>query len=149
VIQLDSVSKRHGGQILFVDASLAVFPTTSSDSRRATCERAIAAARAARTRGLAANERRAGAGLRPFSFGVGLHLGRVLYGNIGTPERLEFSVIGVAANETARIEALCKTTQRDVVLSREVMAALGETWPSLGEFDLRGVSRPVEVFALP
>ena len=141
----------HGGEVLrFIgDASLAVFPNTNGDSRRATCERAVSAARAARKRGLAANERRVGGGLRPFAFGVGLHLGRVLYGNIGTPERLEFSVIGVAANETARIEALCKTTQRDVVLSREVMAALGENWLSLGSFDLRGVSRPVEVYALP
>jgi adenylate cyclase len=142
----------HGGEVLrFIgDASLAVFPITSGgDSRQATCVRAVAAARAARERGRAANERRRGAGLSPFSFGVGLHVGRVLYGNIGTPNRLEFSVIGSAANETARIEALCKTTQRDVVLSREVMAELGERWPSLGEFDLRGVARPVEVFALP
>jgi adenylate cyclase len=143
----------HGGEVLrFIgDASLAVFPVAGAapgESRRA-CARAIQAARDARARGLAANERRSGAGLPSFSFGVGLHLGRVLYGNIGTAERLEFSVIGAAANETARIEALCKTTQRDVVLSREVAAELDERCPSLGSFDLRGVARPVEVFALP
>ena len=51
-----------------------------------------------------------------FACGVGLHLGRVYYGNIGTPERLEFSVIGVAANKAARIEGLCKDTGQDVVL---------------------------------
>jgi adenylate cyclase len=113
------------------------------------CARATDAARAARARGIAANERRSGAGLSPFSFGVGLHIGRVLYGNIGTANRLEFSVIGVAANETARIEALSKTTGRDVVLSREVADELGESCPSLGSFDLRGVARPLEVFALP
>jgi adenylate cyclase len=142
----------NGGEVLrFIgDASLAVFPVSNgSETRRVACGRAIGAARAARERALGANQRRVDAGLRPFSFGVGLHLGRVLYGNIGTPDRLEFSVIGSAANETARIEALCKTTQRDVVLSREVMAELGERWPSLGRFDLRGVARPVEVFALP
>jgi adenylate cyclase len=142
----------HGGEVLrFIgDASLAVFPIADgAQSRRAVCARAIDAARDARARGRAANERRSGAGLAPFSFGVGLHLGRVLYGNIGTAERLEFSVIGSAANETARIEALCKTTGRDVVLSREVADELGEPCPSLGSFELRGVARPVEVFALP
>jgi adenylate cyclase len=142
----------HGGEVLrFIgDASLAVFPVADTGTtRRAACASAIQAARAARERGRAANERRAGAGLQPFSFGVGLHLGRVLYGNIGTPTRLEFSVIGAAANETARIEALCKTTQRDVVLSQEVVAECGEKCPSLGSFELRGVGRPVEVFALP
>ena len=142
----------HGGEVLrFIgDASLAVFPVADAQTtRRAACSRAIQAARAARERGRAANERRTGAGLLPFSFGVGLHVGRVLYGNIGTPSRLEFSVIGAAANETARIEALCKTTQRDVVLSNEVAAECEEDCQSLGSFELRGVTRPVEVFALP
>jgi adenylate cyclase len=142
----------HGGEVLrFIgDASLAVFPIAGGgESRRSVCARAIDAARDARARGHAANERRSGAGLAPFSFGVGLHCGRVLYGNIGTADRLEFSVIGSAANETARIEALSKTTGRDVVLSREIADELGEPCPSLGSFDLRGVERPVEVFALP
>ncbi|HZM35439.1 MAG TPA: hypothetical protein VFC18_13215, partial [Burkholderiales bacterium] len=68
---------------------------------------------------------------------------------IGTPERLEFSVIGAAANETARIESLCKRTGRDVVVSREVAEALQASWPSLGRFELPGVERPIEVLALP
>ena len=142
----------HGGEVLrFIgDASLAVFPVeVGGESRRAACSRAVGAARTARARGTEANKRRLGAGFPQFSFGVGLHVGRVLYGNIGTANRLEFSVIGSAANETARIEALCKTTQRDVVLSRQVVAELGEDCPSLGSFELRGVARPVEVFALP
>ena len=58
-------------------------------------------------------------------------------------------MIGAAANETARIEALCKTTARDVVLSQAVVAELGGHWQSLGSFELRGVGNPVEVFALP
>jgi len=144
----------HGGEVLrFIgDASLAVFPIgegAAAAARRGACARAIEAVRAARSRGREANGRRVEAGLPAFSFGVGLHLGRVLYGNIGTPERLEFSVIGAAANETARIEALCKTTARDVVLSQAVVAELGGRWQSLGSFELRGVGNPVEVFALP
>jgi adenylate cyclase len=140
----------HGGEVLrFIgDASLAVFPT-SGEPPRAACRRAVAAARAARTRAAAANNRRMAAGLPAFAYGVGLHLGHVLYGNIGTAERLEFSVIGAAANEAARIEAQCKETGQDIVLSRTVAQELDERCASLGKFDLRGVAQPVEIFALP
>ena len=140
----------HGGEVLrFIgDASLAVFPTTR-EPPQAACARAVTAARAARERARESNAKRREAGLPPFNCGVGLHLGRVLYGNIGTVDRLEFSVIGAAANEAARIEALCKETGRDVVVSGTVAAQLGEAWPSLGRFELRGVAQPVEVFALP
>lgn len=140
----------NGGEVLrFIgDASLAVFPT-AGEPPRAACLRAVAAARAARARSGQANSRRRAQGHPEFACGVGLHLGRVLYGNIGTAKRLEFSVIGAAANEAARIEALCKDTGQDVVLSRTVMSALGQSLPSLGSFALRGVAEPVEVFALP
>jgi adenylate cyclase len=139
----------HGGEVLrFIgDASLAVFPT-GGEAPRAACARAIEAARAARRRAQAANAARRGAGLAEFSCGIGLHLGRVYYGNIGTPERLEFSVIGAAANKAARIEALCRETGQDVVLSSAFAAALGVACPSLGSFALRGVAGPEEVFAL-
>jgi adenylate cyclase len=140
----------HGGEVLrFIgDASLAVFPTAGGTARSA-CQRAVAAARAVRARAAAANSRRQAAGQPPFACGVGLHLGRVLYGNIGTPSRLEFSVIGAAANEAARIESLCKDTGNDVVLSESVAASLGEPCPALGRFDLRGLAQPVQVYALP
>jgi adenylate cyclase len=139
-----------GGEVLrFIgDASLAVFPTGGEPPRNA-CLRAAAAARAARTRTSAVNAQRVAAGLPAFASGIGLHLGRVLYGNIGTPERLEFSVIGAAANEAARIEALCKETGQDVVLSPTVARELGERCASLGRFELRGVADPMEVFSLP
>ncbi len=140
----------HGGEVLrFIgDASLAVFPTRDGDVREA-CERAVRAARAARERVLAANTQRRNTGQAPFASGIGLHLGRVLYGNIGTAARLEFSVIGAAANEAARIEGLCKDTGQDVVLSQTVREALGQALPSLGRHELRGVPQPVEVYALP
>jgi len=141
----------HGGEVLrFIgDASLAVFPISDPHATGDVCAAAVEAARAARGRTASANERRSAAGEPPFHCGIGLHLGRVLYGNIGTPERLEFSVIGAAANETARIEGLCKRTGRDVVVSREVADALGAQWPNLGRFELAGVDRPMEVLALP
>ncbi|MBI1942366.1 MAG: adenylate/guanylate cyclase domain-containing protein [Betaproteobacteria bacterium] len=140
----------HGGEVLrFIgDASLAVFPT-AGEATRAVCARAVEAARAARSRVQATNDARRAAGLPAFACGVGLHLGRVHYGNIGTPERLEFSVIGVAANKAARIEALCKETGQDVVLSSTMASELGAPCRSLGKFALRGVGEAEEVFALP
>jgi len=139
----------HGGEVLrFIgDASLAVFPTTGQDALKV-CERAASAAQAARVRVRDTNAARLGAGLPAFACGIGLHLGRVHYGNIGTSERLEFSVIGAAANKAARIEALCKETGQDVVLSSTVATVLGARCRSLGSFALRGVGQPEEVFAL-
>jgi len=139
----------HGGEVLrFIgDASLAVFPTTGQDALTV-CERAASAAQAARARVRDTNAARLGDGLPAFSCGIGLHLGRVHYGNIGTPERLEFSVIGAAANKAARIEALCKETGQDVVLSSSMATVLGTRCRSLGSFALRGVEQPEEVFAL-
>jgi len=139
----------HGGEVLrFIgDASLAVFPTTE-ETTRDVCGRAVGAARDARARVQAANAKRRSDGLQVFACGIGLHLGRVHYGNIGTPERLEFSVIGAAANEAARIEALCKETGQDVVLSATMAAGLGTPCRSLGKFALRGVAQPMEIYAL-
>jgi adenylate cyclase len=141
----------HGGEVLrFIgDASLAVFPLSGAERRREICERAVAAVRTARARVLSTNARRVDAGLRGFDFGVGLHLGRVLYGNIGTAQRLEFSVIGAAANQAARIEALCKRTRTDAVASQPMVAEIAAPWPSLGRFELPGVASAMEVFAVP
>jgi adenylate cyclase len=139
----------HGGEVLrFIgDASLAVFPT-AGEPARAVCSRAVDAARSAKTRVQAANSARRDAGLAEFSCGIGLHLGRVYYGNIGTPERLEFSVIGAAANKAARVEALCRETGEDLVLSSAFVAGLGKPCRSLGKFELRGVAEPEEVYGL-
>ena len=144
---------KHGGEVLrFIgDASLAVFPINDAGQAGAVCRTALAAACNARERVREVNAIRAGDQRSEFSYGVGLHRGNVLYGNIGTPARLEFSVVGPAANETARIEALCKETGNDVVISETVARHLPEAptrLKSLGRQTLRGVGRDIEVFAL-
>ena len=72
------------------------------------CRTAAVAAQDAISRMDALNENRTTAGEPALGFGIGLHLGNVMYGNIGTPDRIEFTVIGAAANEAARIESMCK-----------------------------------------
>ena len=82
---------------------------------------------------------------------MGLHLGEVLYGNIGSAERLDFTVLGPAVNEAARLERMCRTVERPVVASAAFALASGEAGGRLvplGSFLLRGVARPQELFAL-
>ena len=139
-----------GGEVLrFVgDAVLAIFPIRDGgDDARTAAERALAAARDAEHRLSRTNEGLAETGADPIGFGLGLHVGDVMYGNIGVPERLEFSVIGPAANEVARIEDLTKELGRRVLLSAAFAAAAGARCESLGPHRLRGVGAPVEVFA--
>ena len=132
-----------GGEVLrFIgDAALAIFPV-GADAGPA-CRTAVGAAREAMARMQAANAART----RPLDFGIGLHLGEVLYGNIGTRTRIEFTVIGAAANEAARIESLCKELAAPLLLSRPVAEHVPES-RSLGAHRLRGVGAPVELFTL-
>ena len=137
----------HKGEVLrFIgDAALAIFPIPQGDlaERAEASRRAVLAAQTAIERMAAFNARRE----RKLDFGIGLHLGHVLYGNIGTPTRIEFTVIGAAANEAARIEGFCKTLQVPLVISEPVARHVSGC-RSLGSHRLRGVEEPMELFTL-
>jgi len=139
----------NGGEVLrFIgDAVLAIFPIRDGDSRSA-CELAMAAVRDSQQRLQKLNAQRAAGGLESLDYGLALHLGDVMFGNIGVPERLEFSVIGPAANEVARIEGLTKTLGRRTLASAEFARCVPGAWESIGEHALKGVGAPVEVLAL-
>lgn len=142
----------HGGEVLrFIgDAMLAIFPIADDGFElNAACETAVESANDAIQRMKELNERRAGDGKPALGFGIGLHLGNVMYGNIGTPTRIEFTVIGAAANEAARIESMCKELGEHFLLSEEVVKNLKGDWKSLGEHGLRGVGEAMEIFTLP
>ena len=96
----------------------------------------------------ALNKKRSARGEPALEFGIGLHFGVVMYGNIGVPERLEFTVVGTAANEAARIESLCKRLRVPIVVSAEVARHVPERLTSLGRHELRGVRTEAEVFTL-
>jgi len=127
------------------DAVLAIFPIESNEA--AACERALHAARLAaeRVREVnAANPERP-----PLRYGIGLHIGDVTYGNIGVPERLEFTVIGAAANEAARVESMTKELKKPVLTSAAFAAACRATLVSAGKHALKGLDGEHELFTLP
>lgn len=161
----------HGGEVLrFVgDAVLAIFPIArDGESDRPEARDAVSAATAAveaarqaagriavlngsagGSAGGSAEGSNGADGRRRVGFGIGLHIGDVTYGNIGVPERLEFTVIGAAANEAARIEALTRELGVPIAMSAEVARVYPGETRSLGPVALRGIGAPVEVFTLP
>ena len=138
-----------GGEVLdFIgDAVLAIFPCED--------EQDLASAVAAATRALEAslnmvenvNREREKEGLIPIRFGVGLNTGTVMFGNIGVPERLSFSVIGPTVNEVNRIEAMTKALEHPALATASIAGQRPGQWHSVGEHRLAGVSQPMELFA--
>jgi class 3 adenylate cyclase len=88
-------------------------------------------------------------GLPPLPFGAALHLGEMLWGNIGTADRLDFTAIGPAVNLVSRLEGLCRPLGRSVLISGAVAAETNTRLIPLGEHDLRGIAAPCAVFTLP
>jgi len=142
----------HGGDVLrFIgDAVLAIFPINDSRfTEIQACRAAYDAALAAEVRITHLNAERLELGEPEIGFGLALHLGEVLFGNIGIPQRVEFSVIGPAANEVCRLEGLTKDMDVSIVASFEFSQALDVDWRDLGHHTLRGVDVPRQVFAPP
>ena len=83
----------------------------------------------------------AGGGESPLDFGLALHLGDVMYGNIGAPDRLDFTVIGPAVNFVSRLEALCKDLERPLLISAAFAAACPEALEPIGSYPLPGITR--------
>ncbi len=138
-----------GGDIsnLAGDAVLAIFPL--GDGRIGeTCERALAAAQDARLRLAGLNADLRAQGREPIAFGLALHIGDVMFGNVGVPERVSFSVIGPSVNEVARLEQLTKTLDAPVVFSKTFADQVPRPVRSLGFHTIRGRTQPMEVFGL-
>ena len=137
-----------GGEVLkFIgDGLLAVFPLDDFGAARA-CLKALDAVRAARAAMAVLNMERQRAGRPPLEFGIALHLGDVMYGNIGAPDRLDFTVIGPAVNVASRIEAECKRLGRSVLISAEFASACPVPLVRVDTVALRGVEQPTDLFA--
>jgi adenylate cyclase len=140
-----------GGQVLkfLGDGMLAIFPFDDATQEQ-TCRRALDAAAEAMRAVDQLNVARRAAGKPTATVDLALHLGEVLYGNVGAVDRLDFTVIGPAVNEVARIEALCEPLGREVLVSAELAAASGESCrlEPLGRHELRGLREARAIFGL-
>ncbi|MGJ5180904.1 adenylate/guanylate cyclase domain-containing protein [Bradyrhizobium oligotrophicum] len=148
--QVEAIRERGGEVLKFMgDGLLAVFPTAEQggDAHADVCNRALAAARAARVR-VHALEYAVGDQHERFRFGLALHVGQVLYGNIGGGNRLDFTCIGPAVNLAARLEKIAARLKRTVVASEAFAAVCHEPWADLGEFPIAGFSTAQRVFGL-
>jgi adenylate cyclase len=141
----------HGGEVLkFIgDGMLAIFETAEEDRGRAP-RQAMDAALAALEALVVLNRRRAEFGFIPLRVGIALHVGDVMYGNIGGSNRLDFTVIGRAVNEVARVEAMCPRLERPLLATARFQEYANDIGlESLGFHALRGVREPQELFSLP
>jgi adenylate cyclase len=138
---------RHGGEILkFIgDGLLAIFPLSEPQA----CAKLLRALTEARQAMAALNQKNGETGRAPLNYGVGVHVGDVMYGNIGSQARLDFTVIGPAVNMASRLEALTKQLGRPVLLSRAFADAVGSEFAleRVGEYPVRGFNEPIELFA--
>jgi len=137
-----------GGEVLkFIgDGMLAIFPVTGSATEA--CDAALRAIIAARAGMAHLNSARQAQGLSPLSFGAALHLGEILWGNIGAADRLDFTAIGPAVNLVSRLEGLCRPLGRSALISGAIAAATTIPLMPLGEHVLRGIATPCSVFTL-
>jgi len=132
------------------DGLLAIF-RVNGDDEAAACSRAAVAARTAFQRLHILNQGRGIGGAQPLRLGLGLHLGEVIYGNIGALDRLDFTVIGPAVNKVARLEELCKKLNVPALASADFAqsgAGAGAGMRDLGLHRLRDLDQPMHVFAL-
>jgi adenylate cyclase len=137
-----------GGEVLkFIgDGVLAIFPVTGAPAEA--CKAALRAVVAARAGMAHLDAVRHAQGLPPLPFGAALHLGEILWGNIGAVDRLDFTAIGPAVNLVSRLEGLCRPLGRSVLISGAVAAEITTPLVPLGEHVLRGIPAPCAVFTL-
>ena len=144
-----AVSARGGEILRFVgDAMLIVFPADAGHGSDLACRAAVDAALDAFARLEAINRRRRQGGDPEIRFGVGLTAGEVVYGNVGAPDRLDFTVIGPSVNRAARLESLTKELGVPLLMTAPFAGCLGRPVRSLGMHRLKGLPEPVEVYAL-
>jgi class 3 adenylate cyclase len=139
-----------GGEVLkFIgDGVLAIFPVIGAKPGNA-CDAALRAVSSARAGMAHLNAERQQQNLPPLAFGAALHLGEILWGNVGAADRLDFTAIGPAVNLASRLEGLCRPLDRVVLISGAVAAETTATLVPLGTHVLRGIASPCAVYTMP
>ena len=147
-IVVDAVAAEGGEVLKFIgDAMLAIFELDGRLTVSERCQAALRASHVVQTKIAARNQQCRQGGAPEIHFGLALHLGEVSYGNIGAPNRLDFTVVGPAVNHASRLQKLAGDLGREVVTSASFATAAGMAMEPLGRHSLRGVLEAQEVFA--
>ncbi len=141
----------HGGEVLKFtgDGIMSIFPI--DDVMRPVkdmCNAAMMTAQESLSRMQALNEKLDSQGHEPIGLGIGLHVGKVMYGNVGIDRRMDMTVTGPAVNEAARMESLCKPLKIPIITSQEFKSAFDGNLTSLGHHKLNGIAPEMEAFTL-
>ena len=147
--QVEEIEAQGGHVLKFIgDGIMAIFP---QQEMAQACARALDAATNLTKRIITLNARRESHGMPVTSTHIALHVGELLYGNLGSPRRLDFTVLGPAVNEAARIEAFCASLEQPVIVSTAFAEASGQARQrlvSVGRYAMKGIARPQELFTL-
>jgi adenylate cyclase len=149
--QVDAIRRRGGEVLKFMgDGLLAVFPVARDDGNAADiCNQVLDAVQECRASVAELTYSEGGHIVESFRFGLALHIGTVLYGNIGGGNRLDFTCIGPAVNLAARLEKIASNLHRTVVASASFAELCGNaSWCDLGEFPIAGFSKAERVYGL-
>ncbi len=148
-VVVQSVEDRGGDVLKFMgDGILSIFPIRSADDRPLQCRQAAQAARNALAGLSALNAKRTASGKPVLEIGIGINVGQVSYGNIGSPGRLDFTVLGSAVNVASRIEGLTKSVGQRVLATSVIAEASPELFSACGAHDVRGLSHAINLFCL-
>jgi adenylate cyclase len=141
---------RSGGEILSFlgDGFLAVYPCgRHKEPSQVACQAAMTAVVKATRRMKELNGERKQNGLAPIGYGIGLHIGNVMFGNVGLRDRLTFSAFGASVNEVQRLQELTKSYRHNIIASEAFVGYTNGSWTTLGQEKLRGVEAAITVLS--
>jgi adenylate cyclase len=148
-VVVQAVEEMNGDVLKFMgDGILSIFAITDPSDRTHQCHQAVSAARKALSDLAVLNENREKMNKPKLDIGIGINAGPVSYGNIGSQDRLDFTVLGGAVNVASRIEGLTKSIGQRVLATKSVTESCPENFVSCGLHDVRGLALPVEIFYL-
>lgn len=148
-VVVQSVEEMGGDVLKFMgDGILSIFPIRAATDRPHQCQQAALAAGKVLVGLVALNDKRVKASKTPLDIGIGINVGQVSYGNIGSPGRLDFTVLGGAVNIASRIEGLTKSIGHRVLATSAIAEVTPELFAACGLHEVRGIARPIKLFNL-
>ncbi|MEM7301604.1 MAG: adenylate/guanylate cyclase domain-containing protein [Pseudomonadota bacterium] len=144
-----AVEKHDGDVLKFMgDGILSVFAIDGKMIVESQCRNAIDAARMALEELDVLNTGRLADGEEVLSIGIGINVGSVTFGNIGSPDRLDFTVLGSAVNIASRVQDLCKALDTELLVTQSVASCRSEAFEEKGAHPVRGIAEPIPLFGL-